>query len=179
MLKNRAVFLDRDGVINRLYLRDQTPIPPADESEFEFLPGVLEALKRLRDAGFLIIVVTNQPDIARGTLTLDALRKIHDKMSGQFRFDGIYVCLHDDRDQCDCRKPKPGLILQAAREHHIDLNRSFMVGDRAKDILAGRSAGCATVFIRHPYSGEAEADHTVSGLPEAARIILEKAGENP
>ncbi len=176
MDKRRAVFLDRDGVVNRLVMKKGGLAPPANVDEFEFLPGVVLSLEKLRKAGWQIVIVTNQPDITRGTLSMETLRAIHDKMSAIFRFDGIYVCSHDDKDRCDCRKPKPGLILQAAREHQIDPADSFMVGDRAKDIEAGRSAGCTTVLVQKPYSGTAAADHIVRDMPEAAEMILKNSG---
>lgn len=157
-------------------MNNGVPVPPATAEEFEFLPGVLTALETLKKTGLRIFIVTNQPDIARGTLSMETLNAIHDKMSSAFRFDGIYVCSHDDGDRCDCRKPKPGLILQAAREHQIDPAAAFLVGDRSKDIEAGKSAGCRTFFIRKSYSGTADADHVVRDLPEAAELILKLSG---
>ena len=177
MLEGRAaVFLDRDGVINKVVIRDGKPMTLGRPEDLEFLPGVQDALGRLRKAELALFVVTNQPDVARGLLDVERVNEIHRKMNLSFPFDGIYTCTHDDKDRCDCRKPKPGLILKAAREHGIALASSFMVGDRARDIDAGRAAGCTTFLVQKPYSGTAQADHAVRDLPEAARIILECVG---
>ncbi len=151
--------------------------------EFEFMPGVEEALRHLHDTGLLIFVVTNQPDVARGKLDPLQLRRIHDRLAGGFPFDGIYTCLHDDPDNCDCRKPKPGLILRAAREFDIDPARGFMVGDHQRDVGAGRNAGCATILIRRPYSGDsaggAQPDYIVRDLPDAAETIIRLCRPEP
>ncbi|HEX7702453.1 MAG TPA: HAD family hydrolase, partial [Kofleriaceae bacterium] len=143
----RAVFLDRDGVINASVVRDGKPYPPAHVDEMELLPGVPEALAALRAAGFQLIVVTNQPDVARGTQTRAAVDAIHDRMRRDLPLDAIYACFHDDADDCACRKPKPGLLVNAAADLGIDLPSSFMVGDRWRDTDAGLAAGCRAIFI--------------------------------
>lgn len=148
----RAVFVDRDGVLNRVAVRDGRPHPPAGPNEVEVLPGVVESCAMLRGAGFLVIVVTNQPDVARGTQRRETVEVIHDLMRSRIPLDDIRVCYHDDADACACRKPKPGMLLQAARDWSIDLARSVMVGDRWRDVEAGRRAGCATVFIDNGYA---------------------------
>ena len=167
-----AVFLDRDGVINRAVVRDGRPYPPVRPDDVEILPGVPEALSRLRAAGFALIVVTNQPDVARGTTTREAVDTIHDFMLRKLPLDEIRVCPHDDPDNCPCRKPKPGLLLQAPAH---DLGRSFMVGDRWRDIEAGRAAGCyATIFVDYGYDEPIphEPDVRVTSLGDAAAWIL-------
>jgi transaldolase len=148
----RAVFLDRDGVLNAAVVRDGLPYPPASVDEMSVLPGVREACKRLRDAGFLLIVVTNQPDIARGKTAGSTVGAINGALQAQLGLDEICICPHDDVDGCDCRKPRPGLLLAAARRWEIDLSESFMVGDRWRDVEAGRAAGCHTVFIDYGYA---------------------------
>jgi D-glycero-D-manno-heptose 1,7-bisphosphate phosphatase len=169
-----AIFLDRDGVLNAAVVRDGAPYPPADAEEVEVLPGVQEACTRLREAGFELIVVTNQPDVARGTQTLEAVDRINDVLRAALSLDEIVVCPHDDVDSCDCRKPKPGMLLDAAGRREIDLAASFMVGDRWRDVEAGRRAGCRTVFVDRGYDEpSAEPDVTVSDLAEAAVWILE------
>lgn len=173
---NRAVFLDRDGVINRAIRDNNGYRPPFSPEEFEFLPGVIDTLHRLRSAGLKLLVVTNQPDVARGRLPFQMLKRVHQHMNDSFRFDGIYACTHDDGHHCDCRKPKPGLIFQSAREHGVDIRRSFLVGDRDKDIEAGRSAGCVTVFVKKSYSGKAWGDFLARDLPDAAGLILKELG---
>src|SRR5215211_7083432 len=150
-MKRRAAFLDRDGVLNRAFIVDGVPHPPASVAQLEVLPGVVDACRLLREAGFLLIVVTNQPDIARRTQRHEVVAEINDALRAELDFDALYFCPHDDRDRCDCRKPRPGMLLTAAAEHGIDLRQSTMAGDRDRDIEAGRAAGCRTVFIDHHY----------------------------
>lgn len=172
---NRAVFLDRDGVINRAFVRNGLPYPPAGLSELEILPGVLEALLRLkRNAGFRLIVVTNQPDVARGTQMREMVEAMHQFLSEHLPIDEFRVCYHDDQDQCDCRKPAPGMLLEAARKYDLDLTESFMVGDRWRDIESGRLAGCKTIFINYGYAEKQPAEYTsaAASLAEAADLIL-------
>ena len=175
----RAVFLDRDGVLNRSKLIDGIPRPPASADELELLPGVEEACRELGDAGLLLIVVTNQPDIARGTQSEAEVDEINRRLAQQLPLDEIRVCPHDDGDRCGCRKPAPGMLLDAAREHGIVLESSVMVGDRWRDIEAGRRAGCRTVFIDTGYPERApEApDLKVRRLDEAVPWILERSAE--
>jgi D-glycero-D-manno-heptose 1,7-bisphosphate phosphatase len=175
----RAVFLDRDGVLNRPLVVDGRPLPPTSIEQLELLPGVEEACRRLHDAGLLLVVVTNQPDVARGTQTLTEVKALNDELSSRLPLDEIRVCVHDDADGCECRKPQPGMLLDAAREHGIDLGASVMVGDRWRDVEAGRSAGCKTVFLDWGYSERSpEApDLTVSGLGEAVPWILQLSVE--
>lgn len=188
---NRAVFLDRDGVL----VEDVGPVSRADQ--LRLVPGVPESLRRLRAAGFRLFVATNQSVIARGTITEDRLAAIHEALSrllaetGAPVPDGYCVCPHHPnatleayRVICDCRKPAPGLILRAAREHGLDPAASFMVGDRLTDILAGARAGCRTILVhtgRHedPPIETAEGplpditpDHVARDLPAASDWIL-------
>jgi len=173
------VFLDRDGVLNRTLVRNGVPYPPSSIEELEILPGVKEALGRLAGLNVPLIVVTNQPDVARGTRTREAVEEINRSMGERLPLTAFYVCYHDTRDQCACRKPKPGLITQAAAEYNIDLSRSFMVGDRWSDIVAGQSAGCKTLLIDLPYSQGSRCTpmHRVRDLPEAVDVILLELAE--
>jgi D-glycero-D-manno-heptose 1,7-bisphosphate phosphatase len=167
-----AIFLDRDGVLNRATLRDGKPIPPQSLGELEILPGVPEALSRLKAAGYSLVVVTNQPDVARGGTTRQMVDDMHRFLAEQLPIDEFRVCVHDDRDRCDCRKPKPGLLL-AAPQH--DIARSVMVGDRWRDVDAGRSAGCrATILIDYGYDEAIPNEPTVrvASLFEASEWIL-------
>ena len=169
----RAVFLDRDGVINRAMIREGRPYPPGSVAELEILPGVAEALGKLREAGFLLIVVTNQPDVARGMQTRENIEAIHARLLAELPLDEIMTCYHDG-DSCECRKPKPGALLDAKRRCSIDLEHSFMIGDRWRDIEAGQRAGCTCVFIDYGYN-ERQPDGPfirVSSLAEAADWIL-------
>ena len=172
----RAVFLDRDGIINRAIVRGGKPYPPATLEEFEFLPGAVRAIHALRKAWFLIIVVTNQPDVATGAQRREVVEAMHDKLRAAGLCDDIKACYHTDADGCDCRKPKPGMLIDAAREWQIDLSRSFMVGDRWRDVAAGKAAGCYTFFIDYEYrERRAEnPDAVVGSLEEAGKLILQE-----
>jgi len=172
----RAVFLDRDGVINRVIVRDGKPYPPASLVELEILPGVHEALQKLHDANYLLVVVTNQPDVARGIAKKEDVELMNDFLSSKLPLDDFKTCYHDSGDKCRCRKPLPGALLEAAQEHNIDLSKSFMVGDRWRDIEAGASAGCKTFFINYRYAEQKPdaPDFIVSSLLEAKKIILEE-----
>ena len=172
----RAVFLDRDGVINRALVRDGKPYPPTSVDSLEVLPGVAAALQRLKAAGYLLVVVTNQPDVARGTQSRAAVEAIHARLASWLPIDEFRECYHDDGDACACRKPKPGLILDAAHAHGVDLRASVMVGDRWRDVEAGRQAGCLTVFVDYGYAERKpeEPDVVVGSLAEAAEWILSR-----
>jgi D-sedoheptulose 7-phosphate isomerase len=170
-----AVFLDRDGVINRAIVRDGKPSPPSGLKELELLPEVASSMHDLKAHGFALIVITNQPDVSRGTQTLDAVEVIHQALASSLPIDDIFVCYHDDADHCACRKPNPGMLFEAQRKHNIDLSRSFMVGDRWRDIDAGHAAGCKTVLIDYGYRERKSAqapEATVRSLREAADWIL-------
>jgi D-glycero-D-manno-heptose 1,7-bisphosphate phosphatase len=163
----RAAFLDRDGVLNRALVRDGHPYSPSGLHEIEIPSGVAEACQRLRGDGFILVVVTNQPEVARGRLTRRSVEEINDFLQSCLLLDDVRVCYHDDPDGCDCRKPKPGMLLAAARDLNISLNRSFVVGDRWRDIEAGRRVGCRTVLIDYGYaephpSGMDFTTHTLS-----------------
>lgn len=171
--RNRAVFLDRDGVLNRADVREGRPYPPSLAGA-ELLPMVADACAALKRAGFLLIVVTNQPDISRGTLDQSASRAIDDWLHEELPLDDIRVCPHDDSDNCQCRKPKPGLLTEAARDWRVNLPMSTMVGDRWRDVEAGRRAGCRTVFLDRHYSERRphEPDLVVGELVEAVPWIV-------
>lgn len=170
----RAVFIDRDGVINEAVVRDGKPYPPSSVDALRVLPGVGDALRRLKTAGFQLIVVTNQPDVARGRQTRATVEQIHAALAAMLPIDDFRVCYHDDADDCACRKPRPGLLVEAARDRGVDLSASTMVGDRWRDIEAGQQAGCTTVFVDSGYSEKRpEApDAVVTSLAGAADWIL-------
>jgi D-glycero-D-manno-heptose 1,7-bisphosphate phosphatase len=172
----RAVFLDRDGVINRALERDGQPHSPSSLSEFEILPEVPKACRRLKQAGYLLVVVTNQPDVGRGVLKREIVEKIHVEMCRRLPIDRVEVCYHSGNgvSDCDCRKPKSGMLLRAARELGIDLAQSWMVGDRWRDVDCGHAAGCRTIFIDRGYAEDLrQKPHFSAGnLAEAADIIL-------
>ena len=179
-IDRRAVFLDRDGVINAASVRDGRPHPPDTLDVLEVLPGVADALASLRAAGFRLVVVTNQPDVARGTQRREVVDAMHARLAAELPIDEFRVCAHDDRDGCACRKPKPGLLESAAREAGLSLGASYMVGDRWRDVEAGRRAGCTTIFIDRGYHERApdRPDAIVGSLPEAATWILSRGRGN-
>ena len=143
----QAVFLDRDGVLNETIRVDGVPVPPRTVKEFCLIDGVVDAVDRLRTAGYLLIVVTNQPDVARGRQSIAVIEAMHEKLRAELTIDDIVTCFHDDVDECDCRKPKPGMLNRAIDHYGIDPSRSFMVGDRWRDVSAGRLAGCTTILV--------------------------------
>lgn len=169
-----AVFLDRDGVLNRSIVFDGKPYPPASLDELEILPQVGLALSNLNAAGYLLIVVTNQPDVATGKTPRQVVEKINNYLASALPIDEFRTCYHDDKDGCQCRKPLPGALLEAAKMHNIDLSKSFMIGDRWRDIEAGAAAGCKTFFINYGYQEKQPdcPDFIVSSLAEAAEIII-------
>ena len=172
----RAVFLDRDGVMNRAVVRGGRPYAPVSLREVELLSGVAEAIEALRRADFRVIVVTNQPDVATGRLRRETVEAIHAQMRARLPINDIKVCYHTDQDGCLCRKPKPGLLFEAATQWSLDLSRCVMVGDRWRDIEAGKAAGCKTILVRRAYS-ERQAEHpdaVVASLLEASRLIVSR-----
>ena len=177
---DKAVFLDRDGVINRSLVRNSKPYPPMRVEEFELLPGVAEACAKLKAAGFLLVVATNQPDVGRGTLAREIVEAIHAKMCMVLPLDRVEVCYDAGTahgQPSEFRKPAPGMLLRAARELGINLAASWMVGDRWRDIDCGATAGCRTIFVDHGYDEALKSppDFTVHSLAEAAEIVLRES----
>jgi D-glycero-D-manno-heptose 1,7-bisphosphate phosphatase len=170
----RAVFLDRDGVLNRSNLINGVPTPPNLIEDVEILAGVVEAIRLLKTYDFVPVVVTNQPDVARGTTSQSQVQAINSYIGAATDIQYFYTCFHDDGDCCDCRKPAPGLIHRASKELGLLLQDSFMVGDRWRDISAGQSAGCQTFFIDYSYAEKAPKMpfKKVSSLLEAAQLII-------
>jgi D-glycero-D-manno-heptose 1,7-bisphosphate phosphatase len=175
----RGVFLDRDGVLNKAIVRDGKPFPPRTADEFELLEGAEQACELLAAAGFLLIVVTNQPDLARGAATVEEVDAINHALSERLPLTSVRICPHDDADDCGCRKPRPGLLLAAASDFNINLAASVMVGDRWRDVEAGQRAGCRTVWIRHDYREREPTapDRTAASLLEAADWIIANSAD--
>ena len=172
-----ALFLDRDGVVCRAFVRAGKPYPPRSLQELDILPGVKQALHAAGALGLIRVIVTNQPDVARGTLGREVVDAIHDRLRAELEIDDVLVCWHDDADGCTCRKPKPGLLLEGASRHGLDLARSFMVGDRWRDVEAGVRAGCRTVWIDCGYDEQpppTPPDYRCYSLPEAVAWISER-----
>ncbi len=173
----RAVFLDRDGVINRPVVREGKPFPPASVEEFELLPGVTEACEELKAAGFVLVVATNQPDVGRGTMERETVEAIHARMRELLPLDGVEVSYDSGREPSEDRKPAAGMLRRSAGELGLDLGESFMVGDRWRDVDCGHAAGCRTVFIDWGYDEELrqQPDFTVKDLPGASRWIVRQS----
>ena len=164
-------------MLNRAILRNGKPHPPASVAELEVTPGAKDALDSLKARGYKLLVVTNQPDIARGITQSKTVEEINRRIATLLPLDDIFVCSHADEDHCHCRKPKPGLLQDAAQRHNIDLATSFMVGDRWRDVEAGQNAGCRTILIDDGYEEREPArppDARVQSLTEAADWILER-----
>jgi D-glycero-D-manno-heptose 1,7-bisphosphate phosphatase len=172
--KRRAVFLDRDGVIARSEIRDGKPYAPRRLEDFRLLPGAERAVRDLKQAGFLVVVVTNQPDIGNGLVDSAVVQAMHAKLRARVPVDDIRMCPHRQDAGCACRKPRPGLLRAAARRWNIDLKRSYMVGDRDGDIVAGKRAGCYTLLINRHYSEPRRTapDRMVRSLRAGVRVIL-------
>ena len=176
----RAVFFDRDGVLSNAVVRNGKPYPPGAPSDFHILPGTAESLARLRAQDFLLFVVTNQPDVARGQQTRDNVELMNRQLREELPLDDVFTCFHDDSDACDCRKPRPGLMTRAAEQYGVDLSRSYLAGDRWRDIDAGANAGCKTILIDRGYEEQEPAaapDVRVTSLPEAVDWILSHTTE--
>ena len=171
----RAVFLDRDGVLNEAVVRDGKPYPPVDATELRIPDGTGDILTRLRKLGFLLLVVTNQPDVKRGNQRRDLVDEINGKLRALLPLDDVLTCYHDDSDECHCRKPRPGLMLDASEQYGIDLKRSYIIGDRWRDIDAGANAGCKTIWIDRGYREQGPSsspDARTGSLPEAVEWII-------
>jgi D-glycero-D-manno-heptose 1,7-bisphosphate phosphatase len=172
LFNERAVFLDRDGVINKVILCDGKPYSPRKYDEFVLNDGIREAVCKMKELGYKILVVSNQPDVARGEITQGILDLMTQKMRWELSVDEIYICPHDDPHGCSCRKPKPGMLIQAAEKWKIDLASSFLIGDTWKDIEAGKAAGCRTILLDAPYNQDVQCDFRVNSLSEAVSVIL-------
>lgn len=168
----RAVFLDRDGVINKVLIRQGNVVTPRKFEEFELVEGIGEEVQRIKEAGFFVFVITNQPDVARGILPLAELEKISSAIKSHLPVDEIWVCLHDDDARCDCRKPKPGMIRQAQDKYPVDIEGSFLVGDSWKDMELAGSVGCKGILIDAFYNQGLACFKRVKNIHEAVNLIL-------
>jgi len=174
----RAVFLDRDGVLNRVVVRNGKPHPPSSPKDFELYDDVIDECARLKAANFLLVVITNQPDVGRGVQSREAVEAMHLKLQSALpSLDRIEICYHGGEhygQPCDCRKPRPGLILRAAAKLNIDLKESYVIGDRWRDIDCARAAGCRAIFIDRGYKEKLRhaPDVTVANFKEAVNAVL-------
>ena len=174
-----AIFLDRDGVLNDVVWRDGKPASPRTVDELRIAEGAAQTVQALRTAGYLTFVVTNQPDVRRGKMTGEALDAIHAALVQAVPVDAVRACLHDDADQCSCRKPKAGMLLDLAARWNVDLSQSWMVGDMDRDIVCGRAAGVRTVLLDRPYNSRSGADVIVADLSQATALILQTTPAAP
>jgi len=173
----RAIFLDRDGVVNESAVRNGRPFPPANINELKLVANAADSLKQLKEHGFFLIVVTNQPDVRRGATPKQTVEQIHLALARQLPIDDFFVCYHDDDDRCECRKPLPGLLFRAARKYRINMGQSFLIGDRWRDVDAGAAAGCRTVLIDYGYNErkpERKPNAVVLSLAEAVNWIVKQ-----
>jgi len=184
---NRAVLLDRGGVINEVVLGAEGPDSPRTVEEFKLIAGAAKAIRRLNQLGLPVVIVSNQPGVAKGKFPAANLAAMTDVMEGALRdesaaIQGVYYCMHHPdavvdsyREVCDCRKPKPGLLMRAAKDMAIQLEGSYMIGDQARDMVAGRLAGCTTLLVggAPPSDASADADHACVDLYAAARLIAQ------
>ena len=173
-LNNKAIFLDRDGVLNKSIVKFGKPYPPKSKEELSIPSGVKKGVSILKENGFRLIMITNQPDVSRGKISLKKVEEINQFLSKELKLDDVFCCPHDDKDMCKCRKPKPGMIIEAVGKWKIDVSKSFLIGDRWKDIEAGKRAGCKTILINSHYKKKKPTDYTfqAKSLSEAAKIIL-------
>ena len=175
MLKKRkAIFLDRDGVIVRSNVIDGKPFAPICLKEFKLLPYASKCIDLFKKENYLTIIISNQPDVSKGIISNETLNKMNEILFFKTKVDDIYICTHTDSDNCKCRKPKNGLIIKAAKKYNINLNKSYMIGDRKKDIDAGILSNCKTIFIDRNYIEQKPKnfDYKVSSLQKAFFYIL-------
>ncbi len=175
-MSRRAVFLDRDGVLNEAIVRGGRAYAPVTLDEFRLVADSAVQVARLREAGLVCIVFTNQPEVARGVLPREVLDAMHSRLRTTAAVDDVFVCEHDPAAGCECHKPRPGLIHQAATRWDISLPASFVIGDRWRDVEAGRAAGCYTVLIQRSYSQCSTADAYVPDLGQAVDVVLKQLG---
>lgn len=171
--KIKAVFLDRDGVLNKAVVIDGKPYPPKSLEDVIVPEGVKCGLEQLKEQGYLLIVITNQPDVARGTTDRKMVDAINIFLKQQLVLDDVFCCVHDNTDECECRKPRPGMIFAAAKKWNIDLDNSFMVGDRWRDIETGKNANIKTILIDYGYDEKSVVpDYSCNDFMEATKIII-------
>ncbi len=171
-IKNKAVFLDRDGVINEVVFHNsEKPSSPWNFNEFKLIKGVKEPLEALAKIGYLLFVISNQPDISRGFVEKGTTEKISRIIYDKYPVKEIIVCPHDDHHNCNCRKPKPGMILELSKKYDVDLKKSFLIGDNWKDTEAGEKAGCTTILLDKTYNKSVESDYRTENLNTAVKLI--------
>ena len=171
--KNKAVFLDRDGVINHIVYHKEVnkPSSPWNIQEFKLIEHIEKPLKDLKNMGFLLFIISNQPDIPRGNIKKGTTEEINKIIYKKYPIKEIMVCSHDDKDNCNCRKPKPGMIFELSGKYNVDLEKSFLIGDSWKDMEAGENAGIKSILIEWDYNKEVKAEYRVGNLKSAVKLI--------
>ena len=172
LIMKRAIFLERDGVLNEVQVTPKNPVSPLTFEEFKVRKSALAPLKILKEAGFVLIVTTNQPGLSRGYQSRRDLDLMHSQLRKLFPLDDILVCPHEENDHCPCRKPKPGLMIEAAFKWHLNLDHSFVISDRWQDAEAARTAGCTSLLLESPWIGQGHHDFVLPDLNSIAEKII-------
>ena len=166
-----AVFIERDGILNLVRIENGHPVPPLRRSDFRLNLEAIQPIRQLRLAGFKLIVTTNQPWLSHGCLSRYELERMHEQLRQAFPIDDILVCPHEEMDECPCRKPLPGMFIEAAAMWHLDISRSFVLSDKWQDAEAARRIGCISVLVRSPWTGKGHHDFLAPNLAAAVGII--------
>jgi D-glycero-D-manno-heptose 1,7-bisphosphate phosphatase len=174
-----GVFIERDGLLNKVRVERQHQVSPATLSDFKISKDVAPQLKKLKAAGLMVIVTTNQPGIARGYLPRRELDRMHDLLRRSLPIDDLFLCPHDEADRCPCRKPKPGLLTEARFKWHLDLDRSFVISDKWQDAEAARAAGCTSLLVESPWVGTVHHDFLLPNFSTVVNKILQLQSANP
>ena len=174
-----GVFIERDGILNKVRIDRQHQVSPLTLNEFKVNKDAVALLKKLKTAGLVVIVTTNQPGISRGYLPRRELDRMHDQLRHALPVDDIFLCPHDEADRCPCRKPKPGLLTEARFKWHLDLDRSFVVSDKWQDAEAARAAGCTSLLLESPWVGTVHHDFILPDFSAAVNKILQLQAANP
>jgi D-glycero-D-manno-heptose 1,7-bisphosphate phosphatase len=175
---NQAVFIERDGVLNSVRIERQHQVTPLMFEEFHVNEHIAPLLKSLKSAGFLLLATTNQPGLSRGYQSRRELDRMHDLLRLTLPLDDILVCPHDETDRCPCRKPRPGLLVEAGFKWHLDLDRSFVISDKWQDAAAARMAGCVSLLLQSPWIGTVHRDLVLPDLPATIAKILALRNSN-
>jgi D-glycero-D-manno-heptose 1,7-bisphosphate phosphatase len=174
-----GVFVERDGILNKVQVDRQHQVSPSILSEFKINKNVLPQLQKLKAAGLVVIVTTNQPGLSRGYLPRRELDRMHDLLRRTLPVDDIFLCPHDESDRCPCRKPKPGLLIEAKFKWHLDMDRSFVISDKWQDAEAARAAGCTSLLLESPWIGSVHHDFVLPNLEAVVNKILQLQSANP
>lgn len=173
-----GIFFERDGILNRIRVERGSQITPRSLDEFHLNPEAVEPLRRLKEAGFVLLATTNQPGISRGYLARREMDRMHEVLRRGLPLNDILVCPHDETDHCPCRKPRPGLLTEGAFKWHLDLERSFVISDKWQDAQAAHIAGCTSLMLKSPWIGQGHHDYVLASLAQAADKIFEFQGSN-